>query len=151
MSPFLIFAGILTVGYLIYFGVTIFLDLNKAPEKKNGIQESFDVSDMREEDEPQVVVEEQPFAVPVQAGDEDEDDVQVRIVTAETLSENPPASAHQEGEGELTNAEVNEIGNEGTEPVVPECQFSLAPDPYKDHLIEKHNTREIKSEPITQI
>ncbi|EOA58535.1 hypothetical protein HMPREF1214_02107 [Bacteroides sp. HPS0048] len=58
MSPFLIFASILTVIYIIYYAANITLDMRKKKDAQNTDEvESFDVSQMNGNDEPIEVTE----------------------------------------------------------------------------------------------
>lgn len=49
MSAYLIFVIILTVGYIIYYGVTVFRDLNEQKKVSNPDEESFDLSSMEDD------------------------------------------------------------------------------------------------------
>lgn len=46
MQAFVIFALILTFGYMVYFAVMITLDLHGKKDEKKSEEETFDVSDM---------------------------------------------------------------------------------------------------------
>ena len=53
MSPFLIFASVLTIIYIIYYAANITLDMRKKKDAQNTDEvESFDVSQMNGNDEP---------------------------------------------------------------------------------------------------
>lgn len=58
MSPFAIFAIVLTIAYIIYYGVNISRDLYGKKGQENEIEEFFDVSDMPKMEEPIPVREE---------------------------------------------------------------------------------------------
>lgn len=58
MSPFAIFAIVLTIAYIIYYGVNISRDLYGKKGQENEIEEIFDVSDMPKIEEPIPVREE---------------------------------------------------------------------------------------------
>lgn len=58
MSPFAIFAIVLTIAYIIYYGVTISRDLYGKKGQENETEEVFDVSKMSEIEEPIPVREE---------------------------------------------------------------------------------------------
>ena len=51
MSPFLIFAIVLTVAYIIYYAVMITRDLYGKKDEENKHEEVFDVGDMDELEE----------------------------------------------------------------------------------------------------
>ena len=57
MSPFAIFAIVLTIAYIIYYGVTISRDLYGKKGQENETEEVFDVSKMSEIEEPTPVTE----------------------------------------------------------------------------------------------
>ena len=57
MSPFLIFAIVLTVAYIIYYAVMITRDLYGKKDEENKHEEVFDVGDMDELEEAVVVSE----------------------------------------------------------------------------------------------
>ena len=57
MHAFVLFALILTFGYMVYFAVMITLDIHGRKEEKKSEEETFDVSDMSGEEQP-VAVEE---------------------------------------------------------------------------------------------
>lgn len=58
MSPFAIFAIVLTIAYIIYYGVTISRDLYGKKGQENETEEVFDVGKMSEIEEPIPVTEE---------------------------------------------------------------------------------------------
>ena len=58
MSPFAIFAIVLTIAYIIYYGVTISRDLYGKKGQESETEEIFDVSKMSEIEEPIPVTEE---------------------------------------------------------------------------------------------
>ena len=57
MSGFVIFALVLTFAYVVYFAVQITLDLHGKKGEKSTEEETYDVSDMANEEQP-VAVEE---------------------------------------------------------------------------------------------
>lgn len=57
MSPFAIFAIVLAIAYIIYYGVTISRDLYGKKGQENASEEIFDVSNMSEIEEPIPVAE----------------------------------------------------------------------------------------------
>lgn len=57
MSPFAIFAIVLTIAYIIYYGVTISRDLYGKKGQENESEEVFDVSKMSEIEKPTPVTE----------------------------------------------------------------------------------------------
>lgn len=71
MSPFLIFAFILTVLYIIYYAVIITQDVYKKKDQTNTEEvESFDVSQMNDEDKPiEVSEDEKGFTLKTSTGE----------------------------------------------------------------------------------
>lgn len=57
MSPFVIFAIVLTIAYIIYYGVNISRDLYGKKGQENETEEIFDVSNMSQIEEPIPVTE----------------------------------------------------------------------------------------------
>lgn len=57
MSPFVIFAIVLTIAYIIYYGVNISRDLYGKKGQENETEEIFDVSNMAQIEEPIPVTE----------------------------------------------------------------------------------------------
>ena len=51
MSPFAIFAIVLTIGYIFYFGIVIAHDLYGKKGQENTNEEHFDVSSMQDTEE----------------------------------------------------------------------------------------------------
>lgn len=51
MKAFMIFAVVLTIGYVVYYTVVIVHDLYGKPKEKKADAETFDVSDMEDDDE----------------------------------------------------------------------------------------------------
>lgn len=58
MTPFVIFAIVLTVGYIFYFGIVIAHDLYGKKGQENTDEEHFDVLSMRESEDSILVDEE---------------------------------------------------------------------------------------------
>ena len=55
MSGFVIFALVLTFAYVVYFAVQITLDLHGKKGEKSTEEETYDVSDMANEEQPVAV------------------------------------------------------------------------------------------------
>ncbi len=71
MSPFAIFAIVLTIAYIIYYGVNISRDLYGKKGQENETEETFDVSAMSGIEEPIPVIEDgDGFIIGTQAGPE---------------------------------------------------------------------------------
>lgn len=60
MSGFVIFALVLTFVYVVYFAVMITLDLHGKKDEKKSEEETYDVGDMTNEEQP-VAIEEPPI------------------------------------------------------------------------------------------
>ena len=60
MSGFVIFALVLTFVYVVYFAVMITLDLHGKKDEKKSEEETYDVGDMTNEEQP-VAIEESGF------------------------------------------------------------------------------------------
>ena len=143
MSPFLIFAAVLTVIYLVYFALMIARDMYSSPTQKRSSVEIFNVSDMIMEEESEVVVEENYTPLP---SDETENPPVVYIGNPSPDEENEPASSD-------ILSSVSETFPEG-EPVETEDDFSLDSDSYGNYLLEKNkeqNKREILRESVNEI
>ena len=160
MSPFAIFAFILTFGYVIYFAVMITLDLHAKPadgQKTDG--EDIDVEGMTNEDvEAPKVISEDPDAEGGRMTYTDsvsEDGIRVVNPTGSVIlppeeEEIPvvPDPALEEKE-KTTSEELNEENEYGMEDIEPEPQYSMYGDDLYAYINEKHNnSRIIKKENV---
>lgn len=150
MTPFVIFALVLTFGYVVYFTVMITLDLHGKKDDKKIEEEDIDVSEFAEE--APVVVEE---TIDPNGGTmtytEEVDDDGLRVVNP-TGNIPPVVFPEEDNEPEpeqvqelkTTSEELNEENNDHMEQVDPKAQLSMVPDKFMNHLNEKHKQRKIE-------
>ena len=150
MHGFVIFALILTFGYMVYFAVMITLDLHGKKDEKKSEEETFDVSDMASE--------EQPVAIQERSDDPDGGDMTytehitddgLRVVnpTGNVVPMMPlPKTIEPEAQQQptTTSAELNEENELYMEPIEPNVQCSYLSDDFMHELNEKHNKRKIE-------
>ena len=158
MTPFAIFAFVLTFGYFIYFAVMITLDLTSKPadDKKNE-EEYIDVEGMTDEgvEVPKVINE----APDLDGGRMTYMDVVtedgIRVVTPSGTmvhspeEEEPPVDPDPvpEEKEKMTSEELNEENEYGMEDIEPEEQYSMYADDFYASINEKRkNSRNIKKE-----
>ena len=95
MSGFVIFALVLTFAYVVYFAVQITLDLHGKKGEKSTEEETYDVSDMANEEQP-VAVEEHTddpdLSVPTYTEQVTEDGLRVLNPTGKSVVVNPPVA-----------------------------------------------------------
>ena len=115
MKLFWILAAIVTVGYLIYYGVMIFMDLNHKEESKSGSSETIDTSDINIEPS-RVNVDEKGNVKVTKAGEEPEKpkgggspEKSGQNEQGNLQGEAEPSPAQKEGEGN----EDQENGDKG--------------------------------------
>ena len=160
MTPFAIFAFVLTFGYFIYFAVMITLDLHAKPaDGQKNEEEDIDVEGMKDEgvEAPKVINE----ASDLEGGrvtytDTTTDDGLRVISPTGTIVLSPeeeepvvdPDPAPEEKE-KMTSEELNEENEYGMEDIEPEAQHSMYADEFYAMLNENHkNTRNIKKENV---
>lgn len=160
MTPFAIFAFVLTFGYVIYFAVMITLDLHAKPvdgQKAEG--EDIDIEGMTDEgDETPKVITEDPDSEGARmtyTDSVDEDGVRVvnptGTVTIPSEDEEPVVDPNPEPEEKekTTSEELNEENEYGMEDIEPEPQYSMYGDDLYAYINEKHNnSRNIKKENV---
>ena len=118
MGIFGILATITTIGYVIYYAVVIFLDLNHKEEKKTGVTETIDTSDFQIE--PSKVAVDNDGNVLVNPDEKDLENKENDNETASPVqpeAENP--TEHQESEpttSEETGSDPSDYNSEDTEP-----------------------------------
>ena len=146
MTPFAIFAFVLTFGYFIYFAVMITLDLHAKPaDGQKNEEEDIDVEGMKDEGVEAVTYTDtttddglrviSPTGTIVQSPEEEEPVVD-------------PDPAPEEKE-KKTSEELNEENEYGMEDIEPEAQHSMYADEFYAMLNENHkNTRNIKKENV---
>lgn len=107
MSPFAIFAIVLTIAYIIYYGVTIGRDLYGKKGQENETEEVFDVSKMSEIEEPTPVTEDgDSFVIGTRSGLENLSKVNLPGEQKNEERENVD-SYKSESAGESINTEKN--------------------------------------------
>lgn len=115
MSGFVIFALVLTFAYVVYFAVQITLDLHGKKGEKSTEEETYDVSDMTNEEQP-VAVEERnddpDLSVPTYTEHVTEDGLRVLNPTGKSVAVNSPVAEEpsQEAQTEqpVSSQELNE-------------------------------------------
>lgn len=151
MSGFVIFALVLTFAYVVYFAVQITLDLHGKKGEKSTEEETYDVSDMANEEQP-VAVEERnddpDLSVPTYTEHVTEDGLRVLNPTDKSVAINPPVAEEpsQETQTELpvSSQELNEDNEAHLEHIDPKVQCSFFADEFMQNLNEKHNKRKIE-------
>ena len=145
----LIFALVLTFVYVVYFAVMITLDLHGKKDEKKSEEETYDVGDMTNE--------EQPVAIEERNDNPDEGDMTfieqitddgLRVVNPtgnvtphSSFIEEPPIT---EQPSSTTSEELNEKNDEFLEHIEPEHQCSYLSEEFMQNLNNKHNTRKIE-------
>lgn len=160
MTPFAIFALVLTFGYFIYFAVMITLDLTAKPaDGQKSEEEDIDVAGMSEEgvEAPKVINEvlDQDGGRLTYTDTVTDDGLRVVSPTGTVIPssdeeeplENPdPAPEEKE---KVTSEELNEENEYGMEDIEPEAQHSMYADEFYTMLNERrNNTRNIKRENV---
>ena len=93
MSPFAIFAIVLTIGYIFYFGIVIAHDLYGKKGQENTNEEHFDISSMQDTEESTQVDEDgDSFRI----GNENTSDDSPKTKINQTTTDNPPEEEPQE-------------------------------------------------------
>ena len=145
MSPFMIFAIALTIGYVIYFAAMISYDLYGKKSISKETEETFDVSSLSDEETPTSVEEseEEPDHQEIQK--ETTDDGLVIYSGDNGLQSDEDTGPSQEEP--LSSEELNEVCNQGTEEIVPEHSFACNSDDFMDMINQKyHQTTQRKIE-----
>lgn len=150
MTPFVIFALVLTFAYVVYFTVMITIDLHAKKDDKKVEEENIDVSEFAEE-APVVVEESDDPNGGTMTYTEEVDDDGLRVVNP--IGNIPPIvfpedndvpEPEQEPEQKATSEELNEKNGDHMEQVDPMAQLSMMPDKFMSHLNEKHKQRKIE-------
>ena len=136
MTPFAIFAFVLTFGYVIYFAIMITLDLTAKPAdgQKNEEEDIYVVTytDSVSDDGLRIIN-------PTSTGLPSQD-------TEEAPADPEPAPGAKE---KVTSEELNEENEYGMEDIEPEAQHSMYAEELYSFLNEKHkNSRIIKKENV---
>ena len=150
MSGFVIFALVLTFVYVVYFAVMITLDLHGKKDEKKTEEETYDVGDLTNEEQPVAIEErnEGPDEGDMTFTEQITDDG-LRVVnpTGNVPSPLPPSSEEQPQQPQVhtvTSDELNEKNDEILEHIEPEHQCSYLSDEFMQNLNNKHNTRKIE-------
>ena len=145
MSPFMIFAVVLTFAYFVYFAVTVMRDLyGKKDDGQKSESETIYVASMTEEEAPVSVSEDEGgFHI-------DGDDAQyteqiygdgVRVIEPTNYAPSVEEDAQQGGKAPVTSAQLNEEFAEEADELQPEHEFVATPDEYSIFLQERHGAR----------
>ena len=150
MTPFVIFALVLTFGYVVYFTVMITIDLHAKKDEKKVEEEDIDVSEFAEE-APVVIEESDDQNGGIMTYTEEVDDDGLRVVNPTGNippvvfpEENDEQEPEQEPEQKVTSQELNEENSDNMELIDPKASFSMVPDTFMNHLNEKHKQRKIE-------
>ena len=151
MSGFVIFALVLTFAYVVYFAVQITLDLHGKKGEKSTEEETYDVSDMANEEQPVAVEEhsdDSDLSVPTYTEQVTEDGLRVLNPTGKSVVVNPPVVEEtpqpSQTEQPVTSQELNEENDAHLEHIDPKAQCSFFADEFMQNLNEKHNKRKIE-------
>ena len=160
MTPFAIFAFVLTFGYVIYFAIMITLDLTAKPaDGQKNEEEDIYVGDMNDEgvESPKVINEDSGIEGGRLTYTDSVSDDGLRIInptstglpsqdTEEAPADPEPAPGAKE---KVTSEELNEENEYGMEDIEPEAQHSMYAEELYSFLNEKHkNSRSIKKENV---
>ena len=151
MSPFAIFAIVLTIGYIFYFGIVIAHDLYGKKSQENTNEEHFDVSSMQDTEESTQVDEDgDSFRI----GNECMSDNSLNTTTNHT--DNNQTSSNTSLKGEPKESEVAKIIahlEENMEETMPGCTYAMGRSELHKVLlsgeISKANGIEIKKVIVT--
>lgn len=150
MTPFVIFALVLTFGYVVYFTVMITIDLHAKKDEKKVEEEDIDVSEFAEE-APVVIEESDDPNGGTMTYTEEVDDDGLRVVNPTGKippvvfpEENEEPEPEQEPEHKTTSEELNDENSDNMELIDPKASFSMVPDMFMNHLNEKHKQRKIE-------
>lgn len=152
MSPFAIFATVLTVAYVIYYAFIITKDLYGFKDQPKNDAETFDVSNLADEDGP-IEVSEHPDDFSSR-----DDENYTEVLSDDGLHIYEPNGHAQEQEEvpveekkeKLTSEQLNQEYTEELEDIDVESSFSLDSNEFKDYLNQKHidNKRKITKEHV---
>ena len=160
MTPFAIFALVLTFGYFIYFAVMITLDLTARPaDGQRSEEEDIDVEGMKDDgvEVPKVINETLDLDGGWMTYTDTITDDGLRVVsptgTIADVSDEEEAPVDpdpvSEGKEKMTSEELNEENEFGMEDIEPEAQYSMYADDFYAIINERHNnSRNIKKENV---
>ena len=152
MSPFAIFATVLTVAYVIYYAFIITKDLYGIKDQPKNDAETFDVSNLAEDVVP---IEVSEYPDDFSSGTDDDytetlsDDGLHIFEPNGHVQEQEDAPAEEKKE-KLTSEQLNQEHTEELEEIDVESSFSLDSNEFKDYLNQKHidNKRKITKEHV---
>lgn len=160
MTPFAIFAFVLTFGYFIYFAVMITLDLHVKPaDGQKNEEEDIDVEGMKDEgvEAPKVINESSDLDGGRVTYTDTTTDDGLRVISP-TGTVIPSAEEEEpvvdpdpvpEEKEKMTSEELNEENEYGMEDIEPEAQHSMYSEEFYAMINENHkNKRNIKRENV---
>lgn len=160
MTPFVIFAFVLTFGYFVYFAVMITLDLHAKPaDGQKNEEEDIDVEGMKDEgvEAPKVINESSDLDGGRVTYTDTTTDDGLRVISPTSSivpsdeEEEPvvvPDPVPEEKE-KMTSEELNEENEYGMEDIEPEAQHSMYAEEFYAMINENHkNKRNIKRENV---
>lgn len=147
MSPFVIFAVVLTFAYFVYFVVTIMRDLyGKKDDGQKQESETIYVGSMTDEESPVSVSEDEGgFHI-----DGEDDDVQyteqlygdgVRVIEPTDYVPSVEEDDQQCGKAPVTSTQLNEEFAGEADELQPDQEFVATPEEYSIFLQERHSAR----------
>ena len=149
MSPFMIFAVVLTIVYVIYFSAMITYDLYGKKEAPKESAESFDVSSIVGDDEAVNVEEKIDEPIQEEGFQKEVTEDGVEIYTPKS-DEEKTVDETEASEQTMNSAQLNEVCNQGTEDITSDFSFSCTSEPFMNHLNDmyKVNQRKIGKENV---
>ena len=160
MTPFAIFAFVLTFGYFIYFAVMITLDLHAKPvDGQKSEEEDIDVEGMKDEgfEAPKVINEASDLDGGRVTYTDTTTDDGLRVISptgtiVPSVEEEEPVvdpDPVPEEKEKMTSEELNEENEYGMEDIEPEAQHAMYAEEVYAMINEKHkNKRNIKRENV---
>ncbi len=150
MSPFAIFAIVLTVAYVIYYAYIITKDLYGIKDQRKDDTESFDVSNMAEDEAPISISEH-----PDNFNNEEEEFTEVvtdglHIYEPNGNSQEQEETPSEEKKEKTTSEQLNQTHGAELEDIDAESSFTLESSEFHDYLNQKHidNKRKITKEHV---
>lgn len=146
MSPFMIFAVVLTFAYIVYFSVTIMRDLYGKKDGQKDEPETIDVGDMTGEDAP-VSVSEDEDGFHIDGNDSDVPYTEqihgdgVRVIEPVGYVASQEDDIPQGGRAAMTSEQLNEEFAAEADELTPDHEFVATPEEYNIFLQEKHSAR----------
>ncbi len=152
MSPFAIFAIVLTVAYIIYYAYIITKDLYGIKDQHKEDAESFDVSNMVEDEAP-ISISEHPDNY---NGEDDEftevisDGLHIYEPNGNNTPQVQEETPSEEKKEKTTSEQLNQTHGAELEDIDAESSFTLESSEFHDYLNQKHidNKRKITKEHV---